>query len=145
MVGVYQSLLLCGTIAGSGVDKGTSTMPGRASYQIPLGMFFIIPVLLSTALYFFPESPRWLMVQGRSKDAADALRRLRNKNIDPTELLAELNTIEKSTNEQGLGSSSHAWVEMWRGTNLRRTLLCISVAVLHAGNGWLSFNGCIGY
>jgi hypothetical protein len=117
-------MLSVGSIVGASVDFGTHTILSKRSYQIPLSIFFVAPTIQAIMIIFFPESPRWLMVQGEEAEAEKALRRLRNDNIDEHEFQAELNEIKK-------------WLffEMWRGTNLRRTLLCLSIVCFHAANG----------
>lgn len=136
---VYQVMLSIGSIVGASVDYGTHTMTGRNAYQIPLAIFFVAPTLQAILLYFFaPESPRWLMTQ-RKEDAAEAsLRRLRNSNIDELEFQAELNEIKQSTREQLEQNKKALFLEMWRGTNLRRTLLSIAVVCFHSANGQVS-------
>ena len=129
-------MLSIGSIVGASVDYGTHTMTGRNAYQIPLAIFFVAPTLQAILLYFFaPESPRWLMTQ-RKEDAAEAsLRRLRNSNINELEFQAELNEIKQSTREQLEQNKKALFLEMWRGTNLRRTLLSIAVVCFHSANG----------
>jgi MFS family permease len=132
---VYQCQLSIGSITGAAVDFGTREIQSRYSYQIPLAIFFVAPTIQAIALFFFPESPRWLAVQGREAEAEAALRKLRNLGIEETELLAEFNEIKQSTREQ-VGLNKRAlFVEMWRGTNLRRTLLSIAVICFHSANG----------
>ncbi|KAI0455642.1 MFS transporter [Xylaria acuta] len=132
---VYQCQLSIGSIVGATVDYGTHDIQTRQSYQIPLAIFFVAPTIQSIALFFFPDSPRWLAVQGREAEAEVALRSLRNSSIDETELLAEFNEIKQSTREQVEQNKKALFLEMWRGTNLRRTLLCIAVVCFHSANG----------
>ncbi|KIW84631.1 hypothetical protein Z517_00019 [Fonsecaea pedrosoi CBS 271.37] len=133
---VYQVMLSIGSIVGASVDFGTHTMTGRDAYQIPLAIFFVAPTLQAILLFFFaPESPRWLMVQRKEESAEAALRRLRNSNIDELEFQAELNEIRQSTREQLEQNKKALFLEMWRGTNLRRTLLSIAVVCFHSANG----------
>lgn len=75
------------------------------------------------------------MVQGKEEKAEKSLRQLRNRNIDELEFQAELNEIRGSTREQVEQNKKAVFFEMWRGTNRRRTLLCIAVVCFHAGNG----------
>ncbi len=134
--GVYQVMLSVGSIVGACVDYGTHTLTSRRAYQVPLAIFFVAPALQSVLLFCFaPESPRWLMVQRREDQAEAALRRLRHRHIDELEFQAELNEIRQSTREQLEQSRKALWLEMWTGTNLRRTLLSIAVVCFHSANG----------
>lgn len=133
---VYQIQLSTGSIVGAAVDYGTHNMPGKESYQIPLAIFFFAPTVQSIALYFFPESPRWLMTQGRTEDAEASLRRLRNPDIKESEFQAEFNEIRVSTAEQiEQNTGRQLWIEMWKGTDLRRTLLSVAIICFHCANG----------
>lgn len=75
------------------------------------------------------------MVHGKDQAAENSLRQLRNSQIDETEFQAELNEIRGSTREQIAQNKKAVFLEMWRGTNRRRSLLCIAVVCFHAGNG----------
>lgn len=132
---VYQCQLSTGSIVGASVDYGTKAWLSRRAYQVPLAIFFAAPTIQSVALFFFPESPRWLMTQDREEEAASALRRLRNANIDEAEFQAELNEIRQSTRQQVEQNKKQLFIEMWRGTNLRRTLLSVAVICFHCANG----------
>ncbi|KAI1281458.1 MFS transporter [Xylaria sp. FL0933] len=132
---VYQCQLSIGSITGAAVDYGTHEIKSRQAYQIPLAIFFAAPTIQSIALFFFPDSPRWLAVQGREAEAEAALRRLRNSKINEIELRTEFNEIKESTREQVQGNKKALFLEMWRGTNLRRTLLSLAVVCFHSANG----------
>ena len=141
---VYQSMLSVGSIIGAATDFGTHSKSGRDAYQIPLSIFFVAPTLQAVLLFFFaPESPRWLMVQRKEDEAEASLRKLRNTNIDELEFQAELNEIKQSTREQLEQNKKHLFLEMWRGTNLRRTWLSIAVVCFHSANGYVFLESCI--
>ena len=75
------------------------------------------------------------MVQGREEAAEKALRSLRNSAIEEQQLQAELNEIRGSTREQLELNKKGLFLDMWRGTNLRRTVLSICVVCFHCANG----------
>lgn len=133
---VYQSQLCVGSIVGAAIDNGTHEMLGKEAYQIPLAIFFVAPTIQSASLFFFPESPRWLMTRGKEAAAKSALRRLRNKNIREAEFHAEFEEIKASMMEQsGHFKGKHLWIEMWKGINRRRSFLSIAVICFHSANG----------
>jgi hypothetical protein len=136
---IYQSMLSIGSIVGAAVDFGTHDSEGRRAYQIPLALFFLAPTLQAVLMWMFaPESPRWLMTQRREAEAEASLRKLRNSNIDELEFQAEFNEIRQSTREQLEQNKKYLFLEMWRGTNLRRTLLSIAVVCFHSANGYVT-------
>lgn len=133
---IYQCQLSIGSIVGAAVDHSTHLREGPDAYRIPLAVFFAAPTLQTIALFFFPESPRWLMTQGKEEASKLALRRLRNKNIDPAEFEAEFNEIRISTQDQiEQRSGKHLWVEMFKGRDRRRTFLSIAIICFHCANG----------
>jgi hypothetical protein len=141
--GVYQSQLSIGSIVGASVDFGTHTLHSRRAYQIPLAIFFAAPTIQAIALLFFPETPRWLMTQRKEEQAEASLRKLRSADIDELDFQAELNEIRVSTREQLEQNKKALFLEQWKGTNLRRTLLCIGVVCFHAANGSLVCTLCV--
>jgi hypothetical protein len=136
---IYQIMLSVGSVVGASVDFGTHSINGKLDYQIPLCIFFIAPTIQSIAMVFFPESPRWLMVQGKEQEAEKALRKLRNSNIDEREFQAEFTEIRDSTKEQVGLNSKNLFLEMWKGSNRRRTLLSIAIVCFHGANGTSHF------
>ncbi|KAH8897653.1 MFS transporter [Thozetella sp. PMI_491] len=131
---VYQTQLSIGSVVGAVVDYATHTMADRRAYQIPLAIMYAAPALQFIGLFWIPETPRWLTVQKRHEDAEKSLRFLRNKNIDEAEFQAELAEIREGTRKQMEGSKA-VFMDIWRGTNRRRTLLSIAVICFHAGTG----------
>jgi hypothetical protein len=117
-------MLSIGSVVGASIDYGTHSIDSKRAYQIPLAILFVAPTIQSVVMIFFPESPRWLMVQGKEEEAERSLRSLRNSEIDEHQLQAELNEIRGSTREQ---NKKLLILEMWRGTNLRLTILSICV------------------
>lgn len=123
-VGTYQLSLLFGGIVINSVCRGTSTLEGNKSWQIPMGLFYICPLTIASLIWFMPESPRWLLLKGRSADAAESLRRLRGKNATEHDIEEEVALLTSSI-EQHVEEGSY--LDLFRGTNLRRTMIGIGM------------------
>ena len=118
---------------GTLVDWATSTRPDKSSYLIPLGLVYVIPFVISVALIFIPESPRWLILQGKYEEGRKALLWLRPTNARVDDEATEIRgAIEK---EFELGSSV-GLLDMFRNAiDRRRTILAVCAVTLQAASG----------
>ena len=122
-----------GALVGTIVDNFTSPILSRASYMLPLGLIFIVPVILALGLFFIPESPRWLIGQGKTDRARDALLWLRS---DRNVIEAELAEMQMTFEIEKRTIHSVAILDMWRNpVDRRRTLLAVGVAGVQAACG----------
>ncbi|KAF4978161.1 hypothetical protein FZEAL_5406 [Fusarium zealandicum] len=131
-VGSYQFSLMMGTLIVSCVCRGTSTLPGNQSFRIPFGLFFIIPVLIMIAIFFIPESPRWLLTKDRPDEARAALGKLRAGRLTETEIDEQLAGLQYALDrepEQG------RYVELFQGKNLKRTAIVVAMNFFQQATG----------
>jgi hypothetical protein len=87
----------------------------KLSYQIPLACLYIVPTGLFIALFFVPESPRWLLHHGKESQAREALERLRGSDIDPTEIEIEWVEMVRGVEQEMLVSKNVEFLDMFRG------------------------------
>jgi hypothetical protein len=108
VVGSWQLLLAIGQVIGACVDQGTHNIsyPSTASYRIPIGLNFVIPLIVFTCIWFIPESPRWLVSRGRDKQAQRNLERINkgNPDYDSDKVLWEFKEDVRRSEETGGGS-----------------------------------------
>lgn len=135
MLVMFQFWISLGSTIGTVVDNYTATIPGRHCYQIPLALLFIVPVVLTILSPFIPDTPRWLISHGKPDEALTALRRLRGDFYHEKMIAEEFQEIKESWEmEQELAQHASIY-DMFRGTELRRTLLAVAAVCFQAASG----------
>jgi SP family sugar:H+ symporter-like MFS transporter len=134
-VASIQLFIGIGGLIASLVNKAYSTHVTRDGWIVPVCIQAIWPVLLVIGLPFVPLSPRWLISKRRHRDATRSLRVVRPKlELDSGACEAEIDAIENALqNHVDKGS----WMELFQGTNLRRTSIATVVFTLQVSWHWL--------
>ncbi|KAI2614247.1 general substrate transporter [Hypoxylon fragiforme] len=135
MVALFSEWVNIGSIVGSAVTNVTKDRLDKASYQIPLGTLFIVPTFLAVGLLFVPESPRYLLYKGKTEPARKALQQLRGDSLSAEEFELEWVEMVKGIEEEKQTTKTIGPLDMFRGTELRRTLLCYGVIATQTGAG----------
>lgn len=134
--GIVTSWITIGTTIGQAINKSTSEMLSRSSYQIPLYVCFPAPVILLLTLWFLPESPRWLINNNRPEEALKSLRWLRKGAYDEVALQQEFEEMRAVAAREAETTKDWRLIfELFKGTNLRRTMICVGVGTANAGVG----------
>ncbi|KUI59800.1 General alpha-glucoside permease [Cytospora mali] len=135
MVAVFSEWISVGSIIGAAVTNAMQTRLDKSSYQIPIAILFVVPVVLSIGLCFVPESPRYLVNKGRMDQARRSLETLRGDSLRPEELDLEWTEMVKGIEEEQRLAKTIGPLDQYRGTDLRRTLLCYGVIMSQVGSG----------
>lgn len=93
--------------------------------RVPIALQWLFPTPLAILLFIAPESPWWLVRKGRLAEAEKAINRLgrASANDNPADAVAMIRRtieLEKSVKQPSL-------VELWKGTDLYRTLIVCGV------------------
>ncbi|KAH8904143.1 general substrate transporter [Coniochaeta sp. PMI_546] len=130
---VFQFCTSMGTLIGTIVDWATAKRPDKSAYLIPLGIIYAVPIVLSVALIFIPESPRWLINKDRHEAGVASLKWLRP---DGADVQAEADDIRSAIERERELSSSVGFIDMFKNPiDRRRTVLSVCAVTLQAASG----------
>ena len=135
IIAFYSFWISFAGIIGAIIDNATAYMDGRACYYIPLGICCIVPTLVFPVLFFIPESPRWLLNKNRFEEAEHALQRLRRGAVSQEMIDAEFKDMRDAAIAEHELIKSAEFIDLFRGTNLRRTLISIGIQVCQPATG----------
>ncbi|KAL1304369.1 hypothetical protein AAFC00_003372 [Neodothiora populina] len=135
MVNFYQFWQLVGALMATTANWGFQYRDDQWSYRTTLILQFIIPIVLISAGLVLPESPRWLVEKGRVEQARKVLTLLRGKKAAPAIIEEELELLIKADAEQREFHAATSWLDCFRGSNLRRTMIGAGVQSLQQAQG----------
>ncbi|KAF6837133.1 sugar transporter [Colletotrichum plurivorum] len=139
--GILTALYNCGWFVGSSlaawVTYGTRNYASTWSWRIPSLLQIAIPLVVLPAALLVPESPRYLVSKGKSKQARAVLTKFHAGGDEASPLVAfEMAEIERAIEDDRAASSSSSWAEMFKTPgNRRRALISVSLGIFAQWNG----------
>jgi sugar porter (SP) family MFS transporter len=141
--GVLLSLQGTVTIVGLCIaywlDYGLSFAFGPVQWRLPISFQAFFAICLVLQMLPLPETPRYLMEQGRTSEATRVLARLAGPDVseDSEEVVFQRNQIESALELESAGGPFRA-AELLTGgrvQNLRRLALCCAVNLMQQFTG----------
>lgn len=125
VVGLSIIVIDFAAVVTSLINNATSTNKTSFAYRLPLGLQILFPLIVMTGLVFVKDSPTYFLIKGRDEEALASLKSVR-KGYSPEEIVAEMAAL-KEQNALLQEENELPWNELFKGTNLRRTLLALSI------------------
>ena len=126
-----------GILLGFCMSYALKDVPGNAQWKTMIGLGMILPVVLLVLVrYVMPESPRWLMMNGRKEEAGVILRNCSYSPYD-NELAEKLaDELDADIKEELAASAGTSWYSMFSDPiTVKKLRAGIGVAVAGALTG----------
>lgn len=125
LVAGFQLLTTLGILVGYGIN---AALADSQAWRWSLGLAAVPGILLALGVLLIPESPRWLVVQGRGDAALRVLRRIRGRD----DVAREIDEIE-AVNREDASAQRGRWRDLFRGWV--RPMVVVGILVAFFANG----------
>lgn len=125
VIGLSIVVIDLAAVITSVVNNATSTNMTSFAYRLPLGLQILFPLIVMLGLVFVKDSPTYFLIKGRNEEALASLESVRH-GYSPEEIATEMATLMEQT-ALLQEANELPWNELFKGTNLRRTLLALSI------------------
>ncbi|KAH8801352.1 general substrate transporter [Xylogone sp. PMI_703] len=115
-----------GQLVAGGVLQGLVSNKTQWAYRIPFAIQWFWPIPLFILAWLAPDSPWWLVRQGRLADAEHSLKRL-SSSMTPAEIRMKLAMMVHTNSLEKAMKTESSYLDCFRSTNLRRTEIACMV------------------
>ncbi|KAG8873743.1 hexose transporter hxt1 [Tulasnella sp. 331] len=137
LTATYQLMITAGILLAALINLGTHSINNSASWRITVSLNILFSIMLGTAIMFCPESPRWLLQQGRGDEARRSIEHMYGSGPD-AELLIETEYRDMSrvvATEQSLAPVGWSDIFVPRNKTLYRTALGMTLQMFQQLTG----------
>ncbi|KAF8497322.1 general substrate transporter [Gautieria morchelliformis] len=137
---IGQTTLMGGIWISYLVDYGLSYFNSDANWRFPIAFQAVFAVILIIMLIDLPESPRWLLAQGRISEARTIFAHLTSHSTKPTDdiVVAQSHKIQDAMELERGFSVDFKYMELFEGNNtqnFRRVCLCFGIQLMQQMGG----------
>lgn len=122
LVSFYTVGLGFGSVVVALVCLGTKNLTNYWAWRIPIVCQIPVALIYMTGLALFPESPRWLMVQGKVEEARKAFAKFYNKDPHSEDINTQIQEIQTTIEAEKAATTGAASIEILQRKYIRRTL-----------------------
>ncbi|KAI7898628.1 uncharacterized protein BX663DRAFT_546289 [Cokeromyces recurvatus] len=133
LISMHQLGVTVGFCIAFWIAYGTFNINNSLCWKIPYSLQILNPVIMIIGVQFIPESPRWLIYQGRFAEAKEILQRVRGKkDQDDLELSMEYTGLiqERNYDKKYTSKSYRSLLTKGIENNRKRTILGVGLHVM---------------
>ncbi|CCD24815.1 sugar porter family MFS transporter NDAI_0D05020 [Naumovozyma dairenensis CBS 421] len=146
LVSCYQLMITLGIFLGYCTNYGTRNYSNSVQWRVPLGLGFAWALFMIAAMFFVPESPRYLIEVGQFEEAKLSVARSNKLTVDDPSVIAEVEFLTAGVEaEKAAGSASWGELFQTKGKILHRVIMGIMVQTLQqlTGANYFFFYGTL--
>ncbi|EHK97861.1 MFS general substrate transporter [Glarea lozoyensis ATCC 20868] len=121
IVGSYQFAITIGLLLAAIVNNATKKQNNTGSYRIPVAVQFAWMLILIGGMLILPETPRFLIKQGKHEQASRSLSKLRRLPGDHEAIREELAEVQ-ANHEYELSLGKAGYIDCFKGNVGKRLL-----------------------
>jgi len=126
LTATYQLFITAGILVAYCISIGTRSIgspanPSSGSWRTVIALGLVFSTFLGVAIMFMPESPRWLLRNGRNEEALRAIQRVKGVPYDSQDAAAQQmyqEQIDAVSYEMEVGKAG--WLDCFKGKNKTR-------------------------
>ena len=145
LMALYSVGMSLGVVVATAVCYGSSHLKNSWEWKLPILLQIPLSLILVFGTWFFPESPRWLLLIGRQKDAQDSLARFFRKEPRSHEVMAQIQESKNYIELERGWQKNNSWTGIFAKTEIQRTLcsLLVTTGLAITGEPFIATYGTI--
>jgi sugar porter (SP) family MFS transporter len=142
LVGMHATSILAGYITSAVIALGFNFVTTAIQWRLQFIMLTIFSLVFVVSVLFIPESPRWLVEQGRTDDATAIIQKLHRTKSDPTARLAHAEMLQIVAQVNAEKSLPHSYWYILSNAHLRKRAYCsiLTFAMVQSSGLLVIFN-----
>ncbi|KAL5376276.1 hypothetical protein DPSP01_010625 [Paraphaeosphaeria sporulosa] len=133
LIGLSIVTIDAAAVLSNGINWAVSTDMSQFAFRFPMGLQIAFPVVLIAGIFFLDDSPTFYLTRSEDSRALRSLRKVR-KGYSEAEIEAEFAAL-KSQAALRAEETDVPWTHIFKGVNLRRTLLALSIGNMQQLSG----------